>query len=180
MEYFILWERLNLCTEKRKRAESAAGWGAAGSAISIWLQHSTSALHPPVATLRQAASSPECLARTPLPAPASTGLVGGAAGSTGGGQDQPRPPCTAWQPHASPLPCRRAPSELSALWHQWAAFLPPSSSLAQQGQVGRRYPGTATVPTGCQSTGVWTSSWGTALGKQRRSSVRPSPEGSAA
>lgn len=120
MEYFILRERLNLCTERCGRAESAAGWGAAGSAISVWLQHSTSVPRSPAAALCQAASSPQRPAPTPLPAPPQEPQAAWVVG-----WHQPQPPRTARQPHATPLPCCRAPSEPSPLWHRWAAFLPP-------------------------------------------------------
>lgn len=149
MEYFILRERLNLCTEKRKRAESAAGRGAAGSAISVWLQHSTSALHPPAAT-RRAAASPSAprapLTRypahpspgtpcTPHPALPGAALARGAAGSTAGGRHQHQPPRGPGSP--TPVLCR-APSEPSALCRRWGCLPPSCLSI----------PGTAR--TGCQ------------------------------
>ena len=170
MEYFILRERLNLCTEKRKRAESAAGWGAAGSAISIWLRHSTSVLHPPAATLRQAASSPEHPVCTPLPASVSTGPARRATGSLGGARDQLRLPRTAWQPHTSPLPCCWAPSKLNAPWHRWAAFLPPSLVIlgtARRGwqEVSRRGRHAHRTVPGHRDPDLIL---GTALGRQRR------------
>lgn len=163
MEYFILRERLNLCTEKRKRAESAAGRGAAGSAISVWLQHSTSVLHPPAATHRRAASSPSAplpTLRTPCtPHPAhpsssapltlpGAALARGVAGSTGGGWHQHRLPRGPGSPR--PVLCR-APS---ALCHRWAASIPPASaSLAPRGRA-TRCPGTAAVPTGAVPVSV--------------------------
>lgn len=178
MEYFILRERLNLCTEKRETAESAAGWGAAGSAVSIWLRHSTSALHPPAATLRRAASSPSTqrTLRTALP---RTGRR--AVGSTGGGWHQPQPPRAAGQPHTHPLPCCQAPSEPSTLCHWWAAFLPPSAVILGTARTGWQ----EVCRHGCARRSVPGQrgpdlALGTALGRQRRSPARPSPSGSAA
>lgn len=159
MEYFILRERLNLCTEKCKRAESAAGRGAAGSAISVWLQHSTSALHPPAATRRRAAASPSaprapltrypvhpsphapralrtpCTPCTPRPALPGAALARGAAGSTAGGRQQHQPPRGTGS--STPVLCQ-APSEPSALCHRWGCLPPSCLSI----------PGTAR--TGCQ------------------------------
>lgn len=54
----------------------------------------------------------------------------------GGGRDQPRPPRTAWQLHASPLLYCRSPGEPSAPWHWWAAFLPPSLIILGRARMG--------------------------------------------